>query len=103
MYLTRMEKKRPGGSGYPCSTAVWQKNDVLTFENPVTMLCGDNGCGKTTLIELIAAKLGAQRISSVNGLSAGQQHIRSAADGWRAGLRRMYPSSRAASNSRLYR
>ena len=48
----------------------------------VTIL-GPSGCGKTTLIELIAAKLGVQRISSVNGLSAGQQRIRSAADGWR--------------------
>ena len=83
MYLTRMEKQRSIGSGYPCDTAVWQNNAVINFTGPVTMLCGDNGCGKTTLIELIAAKLSAQRISSVNGLSAGQQRIRSAADGWR--------------------
>lgn len=50
-------------AGYPFAVPVIQQLDTLEFRVPVTILCGDNGCGKTTLMELLAAKLSAVRIS----------------------------------------
>ena len=86
IYLSALEKRR-GGSGYPWDTEVMQRNAAFTFEKPVTLLCGDNGCGKTTLIELIAAKLHAERISTGGALSAAHRSISVAADGWKSVMR----------------
>jgi len=86
IYLSALEKRR-GGSGYPWDTEVMQHNAAFTFEQPVTLLCGDNGCGKTTLIELIAAKLHAERISTGGALSAAHRSISVAADGWKSVMR----------------
>ena len=83
IYLSVLEKCR-GGSGYPWDTKVMQENTAFRFEQPVTLLCGDNGCGKTTLIELIAAKLRAERISTGGALSAAHRSILNAADGWKS-------------------
>lgn len=47
---------------YPLTVPLLRDLDRLTFDRPVTMLCGDNGSGKTTLMELLAMKLGAARV-----------------------------------------
>lgn len=86
IYLEALEKRR-AGSGYPWSTEVLRENTVFRFEQPVTLLCGDNGCGKTTLVELIAAKLHAERISTAAALSEGQRNILRAADGWKISMK----------------
>lgn len=86
IYLERLERRRCGSS-YPWTTDVLQMNPAFSFEEPVTLLCGDNGCGKTTLIELIAAKLRAERISTDAALSDGQRSILHAADGWKSVLK----------------
>ncbi len=50
---------------YPFQVPVIKELDTLEFTKPVTIFCGNNGCGKTTLLELLAAKLSAVRISEV--------------------------------------
>ena len=48
------------------------------------MLCGDNGCGKTTLIELLACKVRANRIGPPQGaLTGSQRAVAAAADDFR--------------------
>ena len=54
LYLRSLERLRECAPGYPGDTAVLRRFSRLDFSAPVTMLCGDNGCGKTTLIELLA-------------------------------------------------
>ena len=74
--------------GYPGDTDVLTRFDRLALDAPVTMLCGDNGCGKTTLIELIAAKLRAERISTgVAPLTDAQSRIRAASDAFRTSMK----------------
>lgn len=61
-------KKAPSAEDreeYPFLVPVIRNMTTLEFHKPVTILCGDNGCGKTTLMELLAAKLSAIRISEV--------------------------------------
>lgn len=47
---------------YPMRLPLLQNMQRLAFPKPVTLLCGDNGCGKTTLMELLALKVNAVRI-----------------------------------------
>lgn len=62
MFISRIAPAGALPQGYPCSVPA-AKGDIR-FEKSVTILAGDNGCGKTTLLELIAAKTGAVRIGS---------------------------------------
>lgn len=49
---------------YPYSLP-WVKNiKSLLLNNEVTILCGDNGCGKSTLMNLMASSLNLYRINS---------------------------------------
>lgn len=59
-----------GSSEYPLSAPVMAALARLEFTNPVTILAGDNGCGKTTLLELLASKLSALRIDAGDALKA---------------------------------
>ena len=43
---------------YPFNLEVLEKTPSIAFETPVTMLVGENGTGKSTLIEAIARKAG---------------------------------------------
>lgn len=53
------------GSRYPFGVFLSRK--LPTFElEPVTILCGGNGSGKTTILNLIGEKLGLQRASVFN-------------------------------------
>lgn len=89
IYLSALERRKGAAfAGYPYDTVLVQKFARLDFYAPVTLLCGDNGCGKTTLIELIAAKTHAERISSAAaGLTDAQKRIRKAADGFTAAMK----------------
>ena len=40
--------------GYPFDLPIFKTLDQLTFEHPVTILVGDNGAGKSTILESIA-------------------------------------------------
>lgn len=89
IFLSALERRDVAASaGYPYDTAVLSRLSRLELGAPVTMFCGDNGCGKTTLIELMAAKLRAERISTGNPvLTDAQRRIRSAADGFRISMK----------------
>lgn len=87
IYLKHLERKSgSAGEGYPYDTPLFAHLDRFAPGAPVTLLCGDNGCGKTTLIELIAAKLGVERVGPLGGYSDSQRCIRQAADGFRVAM-----------------
>ena len=84
LYLRSLERLRECAPGYPGDTAVLRRFSRLDFSAPVTMLCGDNGCGKTTLIELLACKVRANRIGPPQGaLTGSQRAVAAAADDFR--------------------
>lgn len=63
IFLRSLSRLRRGAEAeYPFCTPLLQALERLDFTAPVTILCGDNGCGKTTLIELLAAALRINRI-----------------------------------------
>lgn len=61
VYLRSFEITENTGK-YPLNLPVLQER--ISFCEPVTILCGRNGCGKTTLLDLIAEIAQAVRILS---------------------------------------
>lgn len=45
-------------TGYPFSVPLFEKSFTLTFSKPITILVGENGTGKSTLLEFIAHACG---------------------------------------------
>ncbi|MBE5761066.1 MAG: ATP-binding cassette domain-containing protein [Clostridiales bacterium] len=62
-------KQVPAGSAYPYCAQMAEKLERVEFDSSVTILSGENGCGKTALLEMIAGKLNAIRINSGSGVS----------------------------------
>ena len=61
MYLkkiTILREKFPTEDRYPFSIETFQKTKRLSFETPVTIFAGENGTGKSTLLEAICRKCG---------------------------------------------
>jgi predicted ATPase len=54
--LARTEE--PWGSGHPFDLPVTAQLPELRFDQPVTLLAGENGTGKSTIVEALAASLG---------------------------------------------
>lgn len=54
--LRAITLRQPGDS-FPLNLPLFQHFDQLEFVTPVTFLVGDNGCGKSTLMEIIASLL----------------------------------------------
>jgi len=56
MYLNHIERKHNawGGGGFPFDVPAIRQLRRLEFSAPVTFLVGDNGCGKSTILEAIA-------------------------------------------------
>lgn len=79
MFVTQMMPHGPLPSSYPCSVPVARAK--LLLEKPITVLLGDNGSGKTTIMELLAAKTNAMRIGSMR--SQKQDLIANAAECYR--------------------
>ncbi|MFC7366157.1 MULTISPECIES: AAA family ATPase [Bhargavaea] len=51
----RLKKPMPAENRFPFGLPVVREFDSFTFRSPVTIIAGDNGTGKTTLLEGIAA------------------------------------------------
>ncbi len=73
--LVRLDAGDP--SLYPMTVPPVTSLERLTFDKPVTFLAGDNGCGKTTLLEILAHKLGAAR-ADADALSTKRAFIEAA-------------------------
>lgn len=52
--VTLHHDKYPSNSHYPFSLPIFNHTKQLTFETPVTFFVGENGTGKSTLLEAIA-------------------------------------------------
>ena len=59
MYLTGLRRQRRPNDphDYPWSVPALRRLDALSFSTPVTFLVGENGSGKSSLLEAIAAGL----------------------------------------------
>lgn len=51
---------------FPFSLPIWQTNTELTFPTPVTLFVGENGSGKSTVLETIALAINMVTIGSEN-------------------------------------
>jgi predicted ATPase len=61
MYLnnvTILQEKFPNRNHYPFCLEIFQKTESLVFNTPVTIFVGENGTGKSTLLEAICRKCG---------------------------------------------
>ncbi|WP_224771262.1 AAA family ATPase [Metabacillus idriensis] len=50
---------------YPYGLPLFKESFTLSFEAPLTILAGENGTGKSTLLEAIAEQSGLIRVASV--------------------------------------
>jgi predicted ATPase len=57
-YLLGFDESVPLGDGFPFTVPALRDLARLDLEHPVTLLAGDNGTGKSTLIETIAQAVG---------------------------------------------
>ncbi|WP_313157221.1 AAA family ATPase [Sphingobacterium multivorum] len=60
IYISQIRNKRPteDRSHYPYNISSLSVLDELNFRNPVTFIVGENGVGKSTLVEAIAINAG---------------------------------------------
>lgn len=52
--VTLHQDRFPADAPYPFSLAIFQKTKKLVFDSPVTFFVGENGTGKSTLLEALA-------------------------------------------------
>lgn len=64
IYLRELRKKHGSFTGYPFSVPVVAHTESIEFRKPVSVICGDNGCGKTTLMEILVRKTALNRIKN---------------------------------------
>ncbi|MFC1895313.1 AAA family ATPase [Thermodesulfobacteriota bacterium] len=68
--VTLLHKKYPTNERYPFSLPLFRETESISFTSPVTFFVGENGTGKSTLLEAIARRCdiyiwrGPQRIRS---------------------------------------
>ena len=57
-YIRQIKLGDADTSSYPFSIPAVQKLGSIKFDNPVTFLVGENGTGKSTIIEAVAVAAG---------------------------------------------
>jgi predicted ATPase len=57
-YLLGLERTDRWGDGFPYDVAAVAAVEAMKLDAPVTLLAGDNGTGKSTLVELFAQAIG---------------------------------------------
>ena len=68
IFLKSLTYQKPEGKSaqdYPYSIPLFTSLSVLDFKSPVTILAGDNGTGKSSLLECLAICAGSVRIAAV--------------------------------------
>ena len=61
MHLKKIQlnpKKYPTKSFYPFNLKIFENNQSITFQSPVTLFVGENGSGKSTLLRAICQRCG---------------------------------------------
>ena len=54
--VTLLYEKFPTGDHYPLNLPIFNQTRYLEFDTPVTLFVGDNGTGKSTLLEALARR-----------------------------------------------
>ncbi|GAA0345919.1 AAA family ATPase [Bacillus carboniphilus] len=77
MFLTSIQYKPTNQTQYPHSLPIFSQLSLLNFESPVTILVGENGTGKSTLLNGLACVtnrnlIGANDIDNNHDMRAGQ-------------------------------
>lgn len=62
----RLKQRHGMGDGYPFDLPLVQELDEVTFRAPVTFFVGENGTGKSTILEAIAAGVGSITIGGAD-------------------------------------
>ena len=66
MYLSALRRRRCHNEGFPWTVPVVAALDALEFDTPVTFFVGENGSGKSTVLEGIAAGTRAIAVGSAD-------------------------------------
>src|SRR5262249_49684648 len=79
IHLRSVSRKKTGASAetFPFSVPIIKSLREITFSSEVTLLVGENGSGKSTFLEAIAAAAGSITVGSVGAdrdLTLGQIH-----------------------------
>ena len=56
--VTILQEKFPTKENYPFNLEIFNNTESLVFESPVTIFTGENGTGKSTLLEALSRKCG---------------------------------------------
>jgi predicted ATPase len=65
--LTLLHEKFPTDKHYPFTLPILNKTEKLSFDTPVSLFVGENGTGKSTLLEAIARSCGVHIWSTSEG------------------------------------
>jgi predicted ATPase len=66
VYLSALRRHRSNGEGFPWNVPVIAALESLEFDTPVTFFVGENGSGKSTVLEGIAAGMRAIAVGSAD-------------------------------------
>jgi predicted ATPase len=66
LQAVRVRKARPWPTEFPYSVPVIRTLEAIEFDTQVTFFVGENGCGKSTLMEALACAVGAIAVGSEN-------------------------------------
>lgn len=66
MFLKSLRLEKNESAGFPFDIPLLQTLDTLLFDKPVTMFVGENGTGKSTLLEGIAAATGSIAVGAAD-------------------------------------